>query len=534
MAETLRSSGRVSIAVALSRVLGLVREQVFAAMFGASMAADAYAVAFRIPNLLRDLFAEGALSSAFVPTFAKARTEEDQEAAYQLGHFIFTGLLLVTGLLTALGVVFADELVAAIANGFEGNSEKAQLATQLTQIMMPLLSIISLSAVWMGMLNAQSSFMAPAYAPAMFNVASIAVGGTLLVLGLGVQEAIFWWAVGTVMAGVVQATFQLPALRRLGYRPRLRLRGFFRSPRVRKVLTLMAPAIVGLAAVQINVFVNTRFAASLPDDGPIAQLSYAFRVFYLPIGVFSVAVATVTTTRVSEDAARKDFAALTSSAGEGLSAVWMLMSASAVGLFILAEPVVQLLFERGAFEHQATIETAAVLRSYTLGLLPYGLVKVLAPVFYSIDRPRIPLIASVSAVVVNITFNALTYEQLGAPGIALGTTLGVLVNVLVLRVGFARVIGHIENPRRLREFAALVLANAIMGGAVWGTWWGVERLVEGMAWGGSLVRGLALLAACALGFVLFVAVARLLRYPGAELLANLPKKILGRLGLRRG
>lgn len=529
MAETLRSSGRVSVAVALSRVLGLVREQVFAAMFGASFAADAFAVAFRIPNLLRDLFAEGALSSAFVPVFTEAQVNEDRAAAYRLGHFVFTGSLLLTGLLTCLGVVFAEELVVAISKGFDGNAAKVALAADLTRVMMPLLSVISLSAVWMGMLNAQRSFMAPAYAPAMFNVASILIGGALLLLGFGVERGIFWWSVGTLVAGAVQALFQLPALWKLSYRPRLRLRGIFREPRVRTILGLMAPAIIGLAAVQINVFVNTRFAASLPDDGPIAQLSYAFRVFYLPIGVFSVAIATVTTTRVSVDAAKRDMAALTRSAGEGLSAVWMLMSASAVGLWLLSEPVVELLFERGAFDHDATLATAAVLRSYAIGLLPYGVVKILAPVFYGIKRPRVPLAASVCAVIVNITFNALTYERLGAPGIALGTTLGVTVNVIVLRFGFARLVGKIHNERRAKDLLALVAANVVMGAVVWGSWWGVKFVSADWGLGGRLLRGGALLVVVAMGFGVFVWVLRAAGYPGAQLLAALPGKLWRRV-----
>ena len=538
MAETLRTSGKLSVAVAASRVLGLVREVMFAHLFGAGAIADAYQVAFRIPNLLRDLFAEGALSSAFVPTFLAELVSGEQgeggqnrEAAYRLGNLTLAGILLSTGLLSVLGVVFAEEVVGLIANDFAGGdlspaeaAAKLELATTLTRIMMPLLTIISVSAVWMGMLNAQKHYMAPAWAPAMFNVASIVVGAGLLFVDHRDEFGITIWSLGTLGAGVVQACVQLPALWRLGYRPVPRLRGLGSHPGVRRILRLMAPAVVGLAAVQINIFVNTRFAASL-GDGPIAQLSYAFRIFYLPIGVFSVALATVTTTRVSEDAARQDLAALARSAGEGVGAVWMLMTASCVGLAVLAEPVVRVLYF--SFSEEEALATALVLQAYALGLLPYGLVKILAPVFYGLDRPRVPLMASFSAVAVNITFNALTYRELGAAGLALGMALGSVVNVVVLRLSFRRKVGALPGvgPAQL---GALLLGNAVLGVLVFAAWWGVERVVAELG-AGWLLRVAGLAVVVPVGFFAYVGVLRMLKYPGADLLWRLPDRIVGRL-----
>jgi putative peptidoglycan lipid II flippase len=538
VAETLRSSGKLSIAVAASRVLGLAREVMFAHLFGAGAIADAYQVAFRIPNLLRDLFAEGALSSAFVPTFLaelvgkreRPGDEPDRAAAYRLGNLIFAGVLIVTGTLSVLGIVFAEEVVGLIANDFEGGglsaaetAAKLELASLLTRLMMPLLTIISVSAVWMGMLNAQKHYSAPAWAPAMFNVASIVVGAGLIMFDTRDTLGVILWSVGTLGAGVVQAVVQLPALWRLGYRPIPRLRGLASHPGVRRVLRLMAPAVVGLAAVQINIFVNTRFAASL-GDGPIAQLSYAFRIFYLPIGVFSVALATVTTTRVSEDAARNDLSRLAASAGEGLSGVWMLMTASTVGLVALAGPVVEVLYF--SFTPAEASATAMVLQAYVLGLLPYGLVKILAPVFYGLDRPRIPLLASFTAVAVNIVFNAATYQTLGAPGLALGTAIGAAVNIIVLRISFARVVGPLPGvgPGQL---AALLLGNVVLATVVVGAWQGVEQLIAwtGHPWGVS-VLGLGLVIP--VGFFAYVGVLRTLKYPGAALLWGLPGKLLRR------
>lgn len=551
VAETLRSSGKLSIAVAASRVLGLVREVLFANLFGVGAIADAYQVAYRIPNLLRDLFAEGALSSAFVPTFLgelfhgrpqdeadkaedASELEPDREAAYRLGNLTLAGVLLSTGVLSLLGIVFAEELVGLMANDFAGGdlseaeaAAKLELATTLTRIMMPLLTIISVSAVWMGMLNAQKHFTAPAWAPASFNVASILVGASLLVIDPADTRAIVIWSAGTLGAGLVQAFVQLPALWRLGYRPVPRLRGLAGHPGVRRILRLMAPAVVGLAAVQINIFVNTRFAANL-GDGPIAQLSYAFRIFYLPVGIFSVALATVTTTRVSEDAAKSDMGALAASTGEGVSAVFMLMSASTVGLLVLAEPVINVLYF--SFSEAEAEATAMVLQAYTFALVSYGLVKILAPVFYGLDRARVPLLGSCVAVAVNLVFNALTYRQLGAPGLALGMALGSLANVAVLRLSFARAVGELPGVG-LAQLGALALANAVLGGVAYGAWFGVELLVERLPWVWPL-RLAGLLVVVPLGFFTYVGLLRALRYPGADLLWRLPAKILGRLRRR--
>ena len=539
MPETLRSSGRLSIAVAASRVLGLVREMVFAHLFGAGAIADAYQVAFRIPNLLRDLFAEGALSSAFVPTFiselvGNGEGDADREAGYRLGNLTFAGVLLVTGSLSLLGIVFAEEVVGLIAADFAGSdlspaqaAEKLRLSTLLTRIMMPLLCIISVSAVWMGMLNAQKHFTAPAWAPAMFNVTSILVGAGMIVIDPGDRIGVVIWSAGTLGAGVVQAIVQLPALWRLGYRPIPRLRGLASHPGIRRILRLMAPAVVGVAAMNINIFFNTRFAGLL-GDGPIAQLSYAFRIFYLPLGVFSVALATVTTTRVSEDAAKKDMGALAASAGEGVSAVWMLMTASTVGLLVLAEPIVRVLFF--SFTDAEVVATAMVLQAYVIGLLPYGLVKILAPVFYGLDRPRIPLLASFIAVAINIGFNATTYKLLGAPGLALGTTLGALANITVLRLSFAKMVGSLPgvDPRRL---VALLVANTVLGGVVWAAWFGVELAIDPIGWALPL-RVLGLAVVVPVGFLVYVGVLRAFGYPGAALLWGLPGKLLRRLRRR--
>jgi putative peptidoglycan lipid II flippase len=335
--EALRSTGRLSAAVLASRILGLGREIAFAALFGAGAIADAYTVAFRIPNLLRDLLAEGALSSAFVPTFTAALQQDGKAKADALGNLVLSAILVLTGVLTLLGIVFAEELVILMAQGFGGDAAKVALAARLTRVMMPILALVSLGAVWMGMLNAQRRFVVPALAPAIFNVVSILAGLLVWLWQGSVEHGVLVWSAGTLAAGVAQALVLLPSLWRLGYRPWPRLRGAFRDPGLRRIGRLMAPAVVGVAAVQINIFVNTGFAGSL-GDGPVAQLGYAFRLFFLPLGVFGVALATVTTTHVSEEAAKGDRKALAERMGDSVSAGLMLTSASAVGLLVLAVP----------------------------------------------------------------------------------------------------------------------------------------------------------------------------------------------------
>lgn len=530
---TLRSSAKVSLAVLASRVLGVVRDSLFAAIFGVSKLTDAYYTAFRIPNLLRDLFAEGALSSAFVPTFSQALADGGRERAYRLGNLVLGGLVVITGFLTLVGVVFAEPIVWLISRGFVGDAEKLAYATLFARIMMPILALVSVSATWMGMLNAQQRYLAPAYAPAMFNVTSIVVGVIVFASGWGERQAILVWTAGTTLSGLVQMLVQLPPLLRLGYRPRIAVRGLFADAAVVRIAKLMAPATIGLAAVQLNVFVNTQFAATL-GDGPQTHLNNAFRLFYLPIGLFGVALATVTTARASAEAARGDRTALIERVAEGARGVWMLALPSAVGLIVLAHPIVQLLYERRAFTPAYTAATVPIVQAYMLGVLPYSLVKVYAPAFFAVGRPRVPMLASIGAVAVNIVFNGLTYRVLGAPGLALGTTLSALVNVMVLRLAFARIVGRPAPRAWAGDLARMAAANGLLGVTAWAAWQGSQRLVaaSGPLLGTGLAYGLwvaSLFATIGAGFVLYVQTLRLLRFAGADELWEMPRRLLGKL-----
>ncbi len=443
----------------VSRLLGLVREQVFAALLGAGYHSDAFRIGFRIPNLLRDLFAEGALSAAFVPTYARVRKEEGQQAAFRLANRVLSFLAVMLGAIVLVAIVLAWPIVAGIAPGFDDAPGKAELTVRLTRVMMPFLPFVSFAALAMGVLNAEGRFGIPALSPALFNVVTIAWAVVLWRLHLSIEHVVFGWALGTLAGGLAQFLVQVPSLRRLGWRFRAEW-----SPgdaRLRQLGQLMAPATIGLAAVQVNIFVSSIFASQQP--GAVSWLDYAFRLLYLPIGLFGVAVGTIATAGLARRAAEADIEGLRATLRQSLSMLAYLTIPATVGLMVLGEPVVRLLYERGKFTAADTRQTATALLLYSIGLLGYTGVKVLAPAFYALGSPRVPLAASALAVVTNLAVILLAHEPLGFRAIALGTALGSLLNAACLLSVFERrtggLLGHGLVPGVLR----MAVAAALMG-----------------------------------------------------------------------
>jgi putative peptidoglycan lipid II flippase len=297
-----RSAGLFGLATMASRILGLVRDQVLAYYFGAGDANDAFRVAFRMPNLVRDLFAEGAMSAAFVPTFTHELTTGGKPRAWQLANSVITALILITGLLVVLGIVFAGPLVRIYAEGYEQVPGKLELTVFMARLMTPFLTLVAVAAVFMGMLNALGHFFVPALSPAMFNVATIAMVVALIPIApqLGI-EPIVVVAAATIVGGLGQLAIQWRPLVQEGYsyRPSLDVR----DPALARVLMLMGPGTIGLAATQINIFVNTRFATE-QGTGAVSALDYAFRVMYLPIGLFGVSIAAASTPALSRPCRR--------------------------------------------------------------------------------------------------------------------------------------------------------------------------------------------------------------------------------------
>ncbi len=389
-----RATGVVGVAILCSRVLGLIREVVFAAMFGASRNMDAFLTAFRAPNMLRDLFAEGALSTAFVTTFSRRIATEGDRSAWDLASKVATLTLVFMSAISLLGVVFAPVLIDILAPGFP--AEKAELTVVLTRIMFPFILLVSLAALVMGMLNARHVFGPPAMASAFFNLGSI-IGGVTLCYWLDPQpdwrhphfgeRGLVGLSIATLIGGLLQLAVQLPSLRRVGFRFHPDFK--WRDPGVRTILGMMGPAMIAASAVQVNVAVNSIFASGL-GDGPIAWLNIAFRLMQLPLGIFGVAVATVTLPLVSRSAAVGNTSEFRSALAHSVRLVLLLTIPAAIGLIILAEPIIQLIYQHGRFTHEATIQTAAALRFYAIGLAGYSADKVLAPAFYALDKRRQP------------------------------------------------------------------------------------------------------------------------------------------------
>ncbi len=483
-----RSAGVVSLAVSISRVLGLVREQVIAGLFGADMRTDAFQTAFRAPNLLRDLFAEGALSTAFVTTFSKKIATAGDQSAWRLANKVATLTAVWMSGITLLGILFAPLVIGVMAPGF--HPEKAELTILLTRIMFPFILLVSLAALAMGMLNAKRVFGMPALASSFFNLGSILGGvgfGWLLDPEFGTRSLV-GLALGTLLGGLLQLGVQFPPLFKIGFR--FRPDFAWRDEGVQKILGLMWPAVIAASAVQVNVMVNTMFASFL-EDGAQSWLGYAFRLMQLPLGLFGVAIGTVTLPLLASIASggKRDEFSLT--LAKGLRLTFLLTIPSAVGLMIMAEPVISLIFERGRFDEVATRQTAGALRFYALGLLGYSAIKVLAPAFYALDRRHLPMFVSLASIGCNVFLNwLLTFHfGLGHRGLALSTGLVAIINFVALYCLMHRELQRMHTVRMIQLLLRVGVATLGLGLICW------LALVFGHEWLFSRLLGLRL-AAC--------------------------------------
>jgi putative peptidoglycan lipid II flippase len=483
-----RSAASAGAATLTSRILGVVREQVLAALFGAGNAMDAYNVAYRIPNLVRDLFAEGAMSSAFVPTFTRHLATSGKESAWRLGNHVINALVVITVILVVLGMIFAEPIVGALAGAYRSVPGKLELTVFLTRIMLPFLTFVALAAAFMGMLNSLHRFFIPALSPAMYNVATIVCAFALVPLmpALGLP-AIAGIAIGSLLGGVAQLALQWPALGREGFRYRPAIDWHDES--LRRVLILMGPGTIGLAATQVNVFVNTVLATG-EGTGAVSWLNYAFRLMYLPIGLFGVSIGTATLPAVSRHVALKDEPAARRTIADGMSLMMMLNVPATVGLMLLATPIVRVIFERNAFTPADTAATAAALQFYALGLLGYSVVRIASPTFYALGQNRTPVMVSVATVLVNAGLNIALVRVLGYRGLALGTSIAALFNAALLLVLLRRRLHGIEGGRVSASFIRIAVASAAMGVATFAA----DRVLAVWLPGGGLVAQIVRLA----------------------------------------
>jgi putative peptidoglycan lipid II flippase len=503
-----KSAGLIGAATTISRLLGLVREAVLGSVFGASAGPqmDAFNVAFRIPNLLRDLFAEGAMTSAFVPTFTRTLTAQGKDAAFRVGNLVMNALLLVTGVFVVLGVIFAPEITYLLVPNFAKVEGKLELTTQLTRIMLPFLTTLAVASAAMGMLNSLRRFFIPSLSPAMFNVASIfsalAIAPLMPHWGL---PMIVGLAIGTLLGGIGQVALQWPTLRAEGFRYSPVIS--FRDPAMREILRLMAPATIGVAAVQINVAVNT-FLASWEPQGAVSWLGYAFRLMYLPIGLFGVSIATASLPDISRQAASADRKALRDTVSRGLRMMLMLNVPATVGLIVLAEPIIAMIYERNRFFPVDTTATAAALMFYAPGLLGYSAVKIASPTFYSLGDSRTPVVISVVSIAVNLALNLVLVRYLGYRGLALGTALAAIFNAVALLWVLRGRLGGLGGRKLAGAMVKIALASAAMGpAAFYAHGWLVTLLPVGT----EIVRVIRVCGAIGVALLVLAASAKLLR-----------------------
>jgi putative peptidoglycan lipid II flippase len=506
VSRLVRSAGLTGIATLTSRVLGLVRDQVLAALFGAGNEMDAFIVAFRIPNLVRDLFAEGALSAAFVPTFTRHLTQHGREDAWRLGNNVLNALLITTLTLVVVGMLFTEPLVRLYAGDFAHVPGKLELTIRLTRVVLPFLTMVTIAAAAMGMLNSLHHYFVPALAPAAFNVASIVCALTLVPImpALGLPR-IMAVAFGAIIGGVGQVVIQWPALRAEGFRYSAILDP--RDPGLRQVLLLMGPGAIGLAATQVNIFVNTLLATG-EGPGAVSWLTYAFRVMYLPIGLFGVSIGTAVLPAVSRHAATGDRAGVRTTVSRGIALMLMLNVPAVAGLMLLATPIVQVLFERGRFLPADTAATAGALRFYAVGLIGYSAVRIAAPTFYAIGRSRVPVIVSTCAIALNVILSATLVHFIGFVGLALGASIAATGNAILLLWLLHRELDGLDVRDIATVLVKAMLATLAMAVAVAAVEYGLANILPGS---GFTARTVRLGVSIGAGIIALATTARLLR-----------------------
>jgi putative peptidoglycan lipid II flippase len=459
-----RAYGIVTLAILSSRVLGLVREMLLAYLFGGPKKIwfDCFLTAFRMPNMLRDLFAEGALSTAFVTTFSKRAQTDGDASAWALASKVMTLAAVAMSIASILGIIFAKQITMLLAPGWVHETpEKIEFTLQLARIMYPFILLVSLAALAMGMLNAKKIYGVPAISSTMFNIFSIIGGG---VIGWWMdphfgKTSLIGFSIGTLIGGLAQLGVQLPALRRVGYR--FHFDFDWRDSGVRKVLHLMWPAVLSGSVVQFNVVLNSIFASYLETkNGPVTWLNNSFRLVQLPLGLFGVAVATITLPAMSRLATEGITDGFKTTLARGLKLVFLMTLPSAVGMAILAEPIIALIFQRGNYTAQDTEMTALALRTYTWGLIFYAGIKVVQPAFYAIERRYIPLLVSLAAVFVSVVSNYLTVYRwkLGHEYLALGTSLSAIVNFSLLMFAMRKIAGGIQGRDLMINFVKLAIS----------------------------------------------------------------------------
>ena len=457
--QVIKAAGIVGGATFLSRLLGFIRDAVIAWYFGAGFSTDAFIAAFRIPNLLRRLFAEGSLSSAFIPVFSEYIVIHDQEEAFRLARSALRVLSVLLLLITLAGILLSPWLVPLIAPGF--SPEKMSLTIRLTRLMLPYFFFIGLMALCMGILNGLGHFAAPALAPVLLNLAVI---GSVTFISPGMREPIMGAAYGVLMGGILQLGLQIPFL----IRKKIRLwkKARLMHAGLKKVVRAMFPVIIGGAVYQINILLGT-LLGSLLSEGSVSYLYFADRLVQFPLGIFAIAASIAVLPSLSRQAAVRDYGGLTATFTYALKLVFFITIPAMVGLMILREPIVALLFQRGEFDAEATRLTSLAVLYYATGLWAYSAVKIVAATFFALQDTRTPLVMAIISIAANILLGMVLMKPMAHGGLALAASLASILNLILLVHALRSRLGPVGWWNIAGSTARAVLSAVVMGGVVW-------------------------------------------------------------------
>ncbi len=449
-------AGILSFLTAISRILGLSREIIIAYLFGAGTATDAFFVAFRLPNLLRRLFAEGAITISFIPIFARYLRKNGEDEAKRFANSAFTIISISLIIVTLLGIIFASGFVFLTAPGFFRNPEKFTLTVKLTQIMFPFIFSIGLVALFSGILNTYNHFVTPALAPIFLNLSIIA--GTFIFYS-SFNEPIYSLAVGVLIGSLVQLIVQIPPLVKRGYRFNLLFNPVHTG--VKETARLFVPAIFGAAVYQINLLVTT-FLASFLSEGSVAFLWYAGRFFELPLGIFAVSVAVVTLPNLSFLASEDRMDEFKKSLNYGLALTFFITIPAMLGLMIFVEPIIRIFYQMGKFTNRDTLNTASALFYYAPGLWAVGGSRIIVQAFYSLKDTRTPVKIAVITFVLNLIFSILLMMPMKHNGLALATTLASIANFCLLIIFLQIKVGPLGFSGLLKSIVKTFIASGVM------------------------------------------------------------------------
>ncbi|MBW2568919.1 MAG: murein biosynthesis integral membrane protein MurJ [Deltaproteobacteria bacterium] len=460
MSENVRvtkAAGVVGAATLISRIFGFIRDVVIAWFFGAGLAADAFFVAFRIPNLLRRLFAEGSLSIAFIPVFTEYLANKGKADAFSLARSAIRCLSVLLVFVTIAGILLAPLIVRIIAPGFVDSPEKLSLTITLTRIIFPYIFFICLVALCMGILNALGHFAAPAFAPVLLNLAMIC---SVFLISPYMADPVTGLAIGVLIGGVLQLALQMPFLMKKGFYFWQKTKVY--HPGLKKIGILMLPTVFGAAVYQINILVGT-LLASLLREGSISYLYYADRLVQFPLGIFAIAIATAVLPSLSRQAAINDLEGVKDTFGHAMKLVLFITVPAMAGLIVLREPIVALLFKRGAFDAETVRLTASALLYYATGLWAFSGVRIVISTFYALQDTKTPVKIAVISISVNILLGLILMGPLAHGGLALSTSLASMLNLGLLIRALKIKLGYLGMRNIMKSACKTVLCSAIMG-----------------------------------------------------------------------